>query len=326
VLSKLKLPRRLLTSLVGAGGAAVLQVVAFALTSRALGPEAFGVLSIIFATGILFSPLGSLGADQTMVRTISRGTADFSQAWGHVLTMTALAFPVALAAAVGVASFTLQSTLPLWLIAAALAGEMLVSRVTAAGSAIFVAHDQMVQASLLEFGVVLLRTFVAVLVFYVWASTSLELWLGVIAVQSVLTTLLAYLVLTRRFGQPKFGIIRSDLGFGVLLTLNMLMFMAQNNLDRIILGQVASAREVGVYSAGTRLRLLGHMGNLWVARMYHPGYFKAAMTGRVALKSYVWSCLPVTLVIGILSGGAMAALAFALPLLVGDGYEGPPTR
>jgi len=44
--------------------------------------------------------------------------------------------------------------------------------------------------------------------------------------------------------------------------------MAQNNFDRIILGQLASARDVGVYSAGTRLRLLGNMGNLWVARMY----------------------------------------------------------
>jgi len=277
VLSKLKLPRRLLASLVGAGGAAVLQVLAFALTSRALGPEAFGVLSIIFATGILFSPLGSLGADQTMVRTISRGTADFSRAWGHVLTVTALAFPVAWAAAVGVTLFTLQSVLPLWLIAAALAGEMLIGRVTSAGSAIFVAHDQMVQASVLEFGVVLLRALAAVLVFYLWGSTSLELWLGVIAVQSGLTALLAYVILTRRFGRPNFGVIRGDLGFGVLLMMNLFMMMAQNNLDRIILGQVASAREVGIYSAGTRLQLLGNMGNLWVARMYYPGYFKAAL-------------------------------------------------
>ena len=322
MLSKLKLPRRLLASLVGAGGAAVLQVLAFALTSRALGPEAFGVLSIIFATGILFSPLGSLGADQTMVRTISRGTADFSRAWGHVLTVTALAFPVAWAAAVGVTLFTLQSVLPLWLIAAALAGEMLIGRVTSAGSAIFVAHDQMVQASVLEFGVVLLRALAAVLVFYLWGSTSLELWLGVIAVQSGLTALLAYVILTRRFGRPNFGVIRGDLGFGVLLMMNLFMMMAQNNLDRIILGQVASAREVGIYSAGTRLQLLGNMGNLWVARMYYPGYFKAAMTGRGALKSYVWSCLPVTLAVGMLSALAMCALAFALPLLVGDGYDG----
>jgi len=320
VLSQLKLPRKLLVSLGGAGGAMLLQVLTFALTSRALGPEAFGVLSIIFATSILFSSLGAMGADLTIVRTISRGTATFSKAWGHVLTVTALAFPLAWLAAITVGYVTLSGfdlAIPFWLVAAAIAGEMVIGRAVSSGSAVYVAHEQMIHASVLEFGVVVLRALAAVLVFFVFNITELAVWLTVIALQAGLTAGGVAVIVSRRFGRPEFGIIRSDLGFGVLLMLNLFMQMAQSNLDKIILGQMTPARDVGVYSAGTRLQLLGNMGNLWVARMYNPGYFKAAMESPGALHAYMRGCVPVTLLVGLLSAAIMAALAFALPLLVG---------
>lgn len=323
--AQLKLPRKLLVSLGGAGGAALLQLLAFVLTSRALGPEAFGVLSIIFATSIVFSSLGAMGADLTIVRTVSRGTASFSQAWGHVLSVTAFAFPVAWLGAVALGYATLSGfdlAIPFWLVAAAIAGEMLIGRAVSSGSAAFVAHEMMIHASVLEFVVVAVRALAVLLTFFVWGATDLEIWLAVIAVQAGLTAVVVAVVVSRRFGWPEFGIIRSDLGFGVLMMLNLFMLMAQNNFDRIILGQLASARDVGVYSAGTRLRLLGNMGNLWVARMYYPGYFKAQMTGRAALRSYAWSCVPITLAVGVLSALAMLALSFALPFLVGEGYDG----
>jgi len=325
VLAQLKIPRELLTSLGGAGGAALLQVVAFALTSRALGPEAFGVLSVILATSIVFSSLGALGAEFTIVRTISRGTASFSKAWGHILTVTALAFPVAWFVAATVGYFSLNTfdlAIPFWLIAVAIGGEMLVGRAASSGAAVFVAHEQMVRASALEFFVVALRALAAVLAFFVWGVNDLAVWLGVISVQSGLTAVGVAVIVSRRFGVPEFGLIRSDLGFRLLLMLNQFMQMAQSNLDKIILGQMVSARDVGIYSAGTRLRVLGNMGNLWVARMYHPGYFKSALQSPGALRSYMRSCVPVTLVIGLLSAGAMAVLALALPLLVGEGYDG----
>ncbi len=325
MLAQLKLPRRLLASLGGAGGAAVLQVLAFALTSRALGPEAFGVLSVIFATSILFSSLGAMGADLTIVRTVSRGTATFSKAWGHVLSVTALAFPVAWLAAVALGYVSLSAfdlSIPFWLIAAAIAGEMLIGRAVSSGSAVYVAHEMMVHASVLEFVVVALRAIAAVLVFYIWGVTDLSVWLGVISVQAVLTAVAVAVIVSRRFGVPQMGIIRSDLGFGVLLMLNLFMQMAQSNLDKILLGQMVPARDVGIYSAGTRLQLLGNMGNLWVARMYHPGYFKSALESPGALQSYMRACVPVTLLVGLISAAVMAALAFALPLLVGEGFDG----
>jgi len=283
VFAQLKLPRKLLVSLGGAGGAALLQLLAFVLTSRALGPEAFGVLSIIFATSIVFSSLGAMGADLTIVRTVSRGTASFSQAWGHVLSVTAFAFPVAWLGAVALGYATLSGfdlAIPFWLVAAAIAGEMLIGRAVSSGSAAFVAHEMMIHASVLEFVVVAVRALAVLLTFFVWGATDLEIWLAVIAVQAGLTAVVVAVVVSRRFGWPEFGIIRSDLGFGV------------------------------------------NMGNLWVARMYYPGYFKAQMTGRAALRSYAWSCVPITLAVGVLSALAMLALSFALPFLVGEGYDG----
>ncbi len=266
-----------------------------------------------------------MGAEMTIVRTISRGTASFSQAWGHILTVTALAFPLAWLAAITLGYVSLNTfnlAIPFWLIAAAIAGEMLIGRAVSSGAAVFVAHEMMVHASVLEFSVIAVRALMAVLAFYVWGVTDLAVWLGVIAVQGGLTAVALAVIVSCRFGVPKFGVIRSDLGFGMLLMLNLFMQMAQSNLDKIILGQMVSARDVGVYSAGTRLRVLGNMGNLWVARMNHPGYFKAALQSRVALRSFMRSCVPVTLVVGLISALAMAGLAFALPLLVGEGFEG----
>ena len=317
-----KIPRRLVFSLGPAGFGAFLQLIVFAATSRALGAEAFGVMSVVFATSILFSPLSTLGSDQTIVRTLSRETASFAQVWGHILNITMLAFPIAWIAAFAVAVFTVGGEVPVLILGAAIAGEMLTGRAVTVASATLVAKDRVVAASLVELSVVATRAVTALIVFGLMASDSLTLWLSAVALQALTVSVVIGVVLSLKFGMPHLAVIKKDLSFGLLMMINLFLQQAQTNLDKILLENLVPAGALGVYSAGTRLQLLGNLGNLWVARLYYPGYFKQALAGDDALRRYIKSCVPLTLAVGLMSMIFMTGLAFLLPYLVGDGFDG----
>ena len=321
-LGPLNIPKRLIFSLGPAGLGAIIQLLIFAATSRALGPEAFGVMSVVFATSILFSPLSTLGSDQTIVRSLSRETASFSEVWGHLLRVTFVAFPVAWAIALGIAYWTVGGRVPAFILASAIAGEMLVGRAMTVASATLVGKGRVVAASLVELATITSRLITAFIVFVLLNSGSLDVWLGAVAIQAIFVSAIIGLWLSSRYGRPKFSLIRADLGFGLLMMFNLFLQQAQTNLDKILLQQMVPARDLGVYSAGTRLQLLGNLGNLWVARLYYPGYFKEALIGDRALVTYLKACVPLTLGMGLMSMSFMAVLAFALPYIVGNDFEG----
>lgn len=310
--------RRFLASVLPSGAAAALQLVTFALTARALGPETFGLLAVVYATTVIASDVAGLGGDLAMVRTVALDPGHFPAAWGHALTLLALSLlPVA---AVAAALAALATGLPASVVAMLALGEVLLGRATAATELAFVARGAPVAASLARLAATAARTLTAVAMFGLAGVTTLAPWAAASLAQSTVTAAGLLLATGHLHGHPRWQLARTEIRFGLLLMLNQASRAVSGNLDRILLAALLPPAGLGLYAAGTRLQLVSGLLTQAATRLYHPRFFRAAADGEAALARLARSVAARLAAVGVGAALIIAVGAQLLPLLLGPAY------
>lgn len=310
--------RRFLASVVPTGLAAALQLATFALTARALGPEAFGLLAVIYATTVIATDIAGLGGDLAMVRTVSLEPGRFAQAWGHALLLLAGSLLPVTAAATALA--TTVTGLPAGLVGTFALGEILLGRITAAAELAMVGHGAPVAASLVRLAASGARAVTAFMVFGLVGGAGLATWAGATLAQSAVTAVAILIVTSVRLGRPRMRILRADIRFGLLLMVNQASRALSGNVDRILLAAILPAASLGLYAAGTRLQLISGLLTQAATRLYHPRFFRAAADGPAVLQALARAAALRLAAVGILATLLIAAAAQLLPLLLGPAY------
>ena len=194
--------RRFVLTVGPTGAAALLQLATFAFTARALGPEAFGLLAVVYGVSIIATDITGLGADAAMVRDAAVDPNRFAPAWGHALALMLLSYlPVALTATAGAAWLT-TPTLAFGTVAALVFGEILVGRVTAAAKLAMVAHGDDVRSGLARLATAAARALAAALVFGLFRSSSLWIWACATLAQSIGLSAALLLAVGRVYARP----------------------------------------------------------------------------------------------------------------------------
>lgn len=311
--------RRVALAVGPAAVAAALQLLVFALTARALGPAAFGALAAVYAVAAVATEVAGLGGDQAMVPAAARDPAAFSRAWGNALALLALSLPavVVLAALVALALAPALGPATVLLL---VVGEVSVGRATAAAELAFVAHGAPVGAGLVRLAAVAARAAAAAAVFGLAAATDPAVWAAAASAQALLTAALVLAVVGRRYGRPRGGPDRAQLGFGLLLMLNQLTRALNGNLDRIVLAPILAPAALGVYASATRLQLLGALLNQAATRLTYPRFFRAPERHRLAATTRAAAGLMA--LVGLLALVLTATAAQVLPFVLGPAYAG----
>lgn len=313
--------RRFLLGFGASGTAAALQFATFVLTARALGPEAFGILAVVYAWAAVGVEVAGLGADTAMARDAARSRAAFPRAWGHALTLTGLTLVPVVTVAAGAAAWQAGDTVTVAAVAALVAGEVVVGRAVATAEFAAVAHGEPVRGGLARLVSAGARTLTALSVFGVAGLRDIGAWAGATLVQSLVIAGALGLWVTRSYGLPLWGIDRAALRFGVVAMLGQLGRALGGTLDRIVLGSVLGPAGVGPYAAGARLQLLGGLMNQAASRITYPRYFRAAAVGPAALDRLTRAAALRMAAIGLAAGALIAALGQAMPLVLGAGFQ-----
>lgn len=311
--------RRFLLSLAPAAGAAAAQLAVFAMTARALGPEAFGLLAAVYGVSVIATEIAGLGGDSAMVRTVAVEPARFAAAWGHALTLAALSGPPVVAGATALAGWL--TGLPFATVAALVAGEVLVGRTVAACELALVARRDPVRASCVRLAASGARALLAALVLGGF-DAGLETWALATLGQSLVLSAALLAWVGRCHAPPRLGVEPAVLGFGVLLMLNHLARALGGNVDRVLLPALLAPTALGLYAAAGRLQLLGGVATQAATRIHHPRFFAAAEAGARPLAALTGRVAAWMLLVGLGALAATALAALALPALLGPGYEG----
>jgi O-antigen/teichoic acid export membrane protein len=316
--------RRFVLTVGPTGAAALLQLATFALTARAMGPETFGVLAVVYAVSVIAADVAGLGADAAMVRDAAVDHGRVADAWGHALTMLLLSYlPVALLATAAAAWLTAPA-LSLGPVAALVFGEVLAGRAAAAAELAMVAQGDAVRSGLVRLATAAVRAATAAVVFGVLGSGSPAVWAGATLAQSVVLAAALLLAVGRLYPAARLGVGREGVRFGLLLMLSNLARSLGGNIDRIVLSVVLSPVALGLYASSTRLQLLGGVMNQAATRIFYPRFFRAAAAGAAPLAALTRAVAGRMALVGLLSFALIAGAAQLLPVVLGPAFSDLP--
>jgi O-antigen/teichoic acid export membrane protein len=312
---------RILLSLGPAGSGALFQLTTFALSARALGPEAFGLLAAVYAVSVIATDIAGLGGDAVMVRATALDPATFPGAWGHALVLAAISWAPVVLVATTIAAWLAAPGFAIATVAALVAGEVTVGRATAAAELAMIARGEPVRASLVRVVTAGSRTLVAVLLFGVLSSSSPSAWAAATFAQSMLVSGALLVAVRWLYAAPILGLEREALVFGGLLMLNNLARTLSGAADRIVLAVLLPPVQLGMYASGSRPLLLGGMLNQAVTRLYYPRFFVAAASGSRSLQGLTCRVGAVLALVGCLAFLLVSGLAQLLPMLLGPAFS-----
>lgn len=313
--------RRFLLSVGPTGASAFSQLVIFALTARALGPDQFGLLAVVYGFCVIATEITALGADSAMVRRVALDPGAFPVAWSNTLAMFLISYPPLVLAATLAAGWFAAEAFTWPVIAILVLGELLVGRAISATELAMIAHSHPVRASWVRLSANLARVAMAGVVFALFGVHDIGIWAGATLGQSLVCAVALLLLTQHLYGASRPRVLKSDVGFGLLLMLNHLSRSLTSNLDRIVLAPFLTPAALGIYASGTRPQLVNGILNQAATRLFYVRFFRAGATSREQLRAFTRATAAKMILIGILSGIIIAVIGQLLPFVLGEGYR-----
>lgn len=301
--------------------ALVFQLGTFVLMGRSLGAAQFGQIAAAMALTVVVVEVVGLGSGDILVRAIVQRPARFSDYFGNTVWLGALSLPVCVAGSYMIATELMHLAIaPLPLIVL-LATDTLNARVAATVENVFVAHREVVLASLVRLFSAVSRFLLAAAVLGLGEVRSVETWIWFTAAYAIATSTGYIAMVIRRYGPPALHIEGAELGTGMLFSVNQTARAAQGNLDRAMMAAVAQGSVIGAYAAASRVAQLALFPIQIANRLLYPKFFAHGGTGGLAAtRRFAVRCAPLLLLIGVVCGAGVAFAAFKIPALMGEGF------
>lgn len=304
--------------------AAATQLVTFAIIARYLGAEQFGIYVVVTAITSIAVTVCGLGGQESLVRRVARNAASYPIMLGHALSLLALSgialvglglciLPVLLPLAADPATNILSYTLVL------LANLVLYRFIVIAGQS-FVAMSRFGPANAIEIWYALVRMAAAALgcvVFHVDTVAEWAVWLFASHLLVALTCALAL----RRFGHPRWRIVREEVPLGLHYSSQFVVRTVRQNADLLVLGVIASSEIVGSYGIARRMLDSSYLSIEALNRLVYPGSAAASASGLHAIQVRTRRVLYASVGVGVSAAVAMFVLAPLLPMVFGQEYS-----
>jgi O-antigen/teichoic acid export membrane protein len=299
------------------------QVVYFVLIARALGSREYGAFVSVVAVVALAAPFASLGSGNLLIKHVSRNSSTFARHWGKAVATTLLMGTILLGIVIIVARVWLPTSIPLRLVLAVGASDLLFVRLLDVSAQAYQAHQRLSWTAFLQLVLSPLRLLAAFVLITIAPVPSALEWGMAYLVSAVVGAGVGIVLVNRELGWPEFHLrhIGLDLREGVFFSLSLSAQNSLNDSDKAILARLATLEATGVYAAAWRLAMAVFLpvGSLQVAtyaRFFQHGAHGVRASARLALR-----ILPLGACYGVLAAAALYFLAPLVPAILGSEYH-----
>ena len=299
------------------------QAVYFIVIARALGSRDYGAFVSVVAVVALAAPFASLGSGNLLIKHVARNSSTFARHWGKALATTLLMGTILLGLVTMVASVWLPGSIPLRLVLAVGASDLLFVRLLDVSTQAYQGHQWLSRTALLQLLLSPLRLLAALgLIAMVPVPTALH-WGLAYLVSALVGAGVGIVLANRELGWPEFHLrhLGLDLREGVSFSLSQSAQNSLNDSDKAILARLATLEATGVYAAAWRLvgAMFLPIGSLQVAT--YARFFQHGAQGVLASARLALRILPLGAGYGILAAAALYLLAPLVPAVLGNEYH-----
>lgn len=317
-------------ALLGLAGPTFLQLIYMIVAARVLGAELTGNFFLIVSVALIGSSFVGLGAGGLVMRDTARDATKARVAFGQAQAMSYLTFPILLPFVVMAAWFVTKGEVPLWIIVAVAASDLLAARMITTSWSLFIALELQLRASLLICTMPLARLGAISITVFIPEDQNLAAFavMYFIASFSVLLGVLTYV--RSRIGGGALSLKGFDRSIGVSFSLTWLNSAIQTESDKLLLGFFTTPSLVAVYSIATRLMDGAAMPPRALRVSIQSRLFREGEKGHLSPYRLTLKILPLVIVYGVCAwvgfwllapvfvvifGSEFSALASILPVL-----------
>jgi O-antigen/teichoic acid export membrane protein len=307
---------------IGQGFRLVIQAAYFVLLARSLGPDAYGAFVTVVAMASLLGPFSGLGSSNLFIKNIRSGKREAATCWGNGILITV--FSGALLSALGAGlSWVLGLKTPLFVIIIVCLSDLILVKVIDLAAFGFTALDRMTQTSIQSVAVSLLRLSGIATLIMAAHPVTLDRWVMVYLLTSLLGTGYAVAKGWQLWGRPATDLqaLREDVTEGIFFSMAGSAATVYNDIDKIMLSRLADLAATGVYGAAYRVIDVTMTPVRSLAAATYPRFFREGARGMAATYRYALSLIAKTAVYGLLASAGLWLLAPALPHILGSRYE-----
>jgi O-antigen/teichoic acid export membrane protein len=307
---------------IGQGFRLVIQAAYFFLIARSLGPDAFGGFATVVAMAALLGPFSGLGTQNLFIKNVRSGKRDAALCWGNGILLTVLSGTVLSVAGLGLSMMLKLKTSPLAVIVVCIS-DLVLLKVTELAAFGFTALDRMKQTSVQNVVVSLLRLAGIVTLMLTVPRVTLDRWVLVYLLASLLGMIYAVVKGGQVWGRPATNLqtLREDVTEGVFFSIAGSATTVYNDIDKIMLSQLANLAATGVYAAAYRVIDVTMTPIRSLAAAAYPQFFREGMGGMARTYPYALSLIAKTVIYGSLVSAGLWLFAPVLPHILGPGYE-----
>lgn len=305
-------------------GRVLVQGIYFILAASALGVSGFGTLSALLALAALAAPFGSLGSINLMIRGVVRNPQTAPRELATALVVTVLS-GLAMVGLLALATpLIAPATTNASLVALVAAAELLGSRVVEVTGAVYQAKHRMMRTATLLLSLQIARLAGAAFLLALPGEVNLQTWVLVLVGSSAVVTMIVV-----AFTVHDIGLARPDLrGYarqwreGMLFAVSLSSQSVYNDIDKAMLGRLASVEAAGLYTAAYRVVDMTFTPVRAMLAAAYPRFFREGASGTTKALVFTRVLAKPAVLYSLATGLVLLLGADLLPVVLGSDYAG----
>ena len=305
----------------GQGLSFVTQGLYFVLLARLLGSAQYGLLSGAAAIVAMVSQYSTLGSGLVFVRYVSLDQSRFREYWGNILLCTAILSSLLVLALYACGAWLIgKQGVPVLVLIAI--GDCCFSQLSTCASQVFQAFERMHTTAALSLLTNLFRLLLAAIMLAWFHHASAWQWAVASLLVSALGVAVALLIVTVRFGLPKFlpRLLWNRAGEGLVFAVSNSTTSMYNDIDKAMMGHFGMNIANGVYSVAYRIINIAAMPVASIHSAAFPRFFKEGVKGVSATQMLARKILNRTSLLGFAATVTLFLLAPVIPYFVGPSF------
>lgn len=307
---------------IGQGLRLVIQAVYFVLIARSLGPDSYGAFVAVVAMASVLGPFSGMGTPNLFVKNVRSGKREAAVCWGNGLLLTVVAGALFSAFLIAM-NYVFHLKNASLVVTIVCTSDLILMKITELACFGFAASNRMTQTSIQAVVVSLLRLLGIVVLMGVVHRVTLDRWVLVYLLTSLLGMVYAVWKGSQLWGTPRIDLrtLREDVAEGVFFSIGSSASTIYNDIDKIMLSKLSDLASTGVYAAAYRIIDVSLTPVRSLVAAAYPQFFRKGVDGMRATYRYALSLIGKAAIYGVLASAALWLCAPVLPLVLGSKYD-----
>jgi O-antigen/teichoic acid export membrane protein len=301
----------------------VMQAGYFILVARLLGKDNYGSFVVVAASASIIFPFTALGSEHVLVQNVSINRASFNTHWGNSLLLAIANGALLTIALLLISPIIFPDNITVSTVLLILLADLICLSLLDLASKAMMAADMVKKTA--QLGVLStcgkLLAALSLLIFF--SQPNLIIWSYLYFASSIITAVIAIVAVNKMVGLPKLAIadLKSNIGQGLYFAISASATNINANLDKSMLGKLATVGAAGIYGSAYRFIDVGNTPLFALFGATYTRFFQHGVAGIRGSLGFAKRLLPILIVYAIASLIGFWFLAPLIPVLLGEEYR-----